>query len=189
MTVFELEDALVEFVGQNTYEYRFRSNEQTDEMVAPRVYTGFIPRDEVGSIIPGEITVYPAIIINARRGTQTEESEIVTVEIMVGAFDDTLDQQGYRDITNLIQRLKDRFREIDIIRERFPVRMPLKWEINRKLGAGGLDNSYPYFFGEMQINFELPVMITQYDATPGMGETDPGRYNEVPIPTPYEQPA
>lgn len=187
MTVFELEDALVEFVEQNTYEYRFRSNEQTDEMVAPRVYTGFIPRDEVGSIIPGEITVYPAIIINARRGEQSTESELVTVEIMIGAFDDTLDQQGFRDITNLVQRLKDRFREIDIIRERFPVRMPLKWEINRKLGAGGLDNSYPYYFGEMQVIFELPVMMTQYDATKQMGDVDPGRYNEFPIPTPYEQ--
>lgn len=182
MTIFELEDALVELIEQNTSEYRFRSNEQTDEMVAPRVYSGFIPRDEVGSIIPGDITVYPAIIVNARKGTQSEESEMVTVEIMVGAFDDTLDQQGFRDISNLVQRIKDRLRENDIIRERFPIRMPLKWEINRKLGAGGQDNAYPYFFGEIQVLFELPVMMTQYDVTPGMGDTDPGRYNEFPIP-------
>jgi hypothetical protein len=151
MTVFELESALVEFVAQNTSEMRFRSNEQTHEEIPPQVYSGFIPRDEVGSVIPGEIAVYPAIIISATSGAQASkaEAEAVTVAMVVGCFDPNLDQQGYRDCVNILQRLRDRLREVDIIRERFPVRFPITWHINRR-GSGPADNSYPYFFAELE---------------------------------------
>jgi hypothetical protein len=182
MTVFELEDALVEFFAQNTNDYLFNSNEQTDEKVPPRVWAGYIPRDQVGAVIPGDITTYPAIIVNARRGTQSQDSELVEVEVAIGAFDKELDQQGFRDVTNMVQKLKDRLREVNIIRERFPIRMPLKWEINKFVG-GAATNYFPYFFGEMLLVFELPVMVSQYDISYSDGETTPGRFNKFPIPT------
>ena len=177
MTLYELEDALVEFIGQNTSELRYRSNEQTDGKVAPRVYSGFIPRDEVGSIIPGEITTYPAIIIGVKRGQQSWDSETVTVEVIIGCFDDSLDQQGYSDVVNLVQRLKERLRFEDIIRERFPIRMPLQWEINRKASqAGSGVNAYPYWFGEMQLTFEMEVATSQYDAEFTTGDLMEGTF-------------
>jgi hypothetical protein len=186
-TVFQLEDALVEFFLQQTNDYLFRSNEQTGEMVPPRVWSGFIPRNEAGAVVPGDITTYPAIILNARRGTQSQESEIAEVEVIVGVFDDTPDQQGYRDVTNIVQRLKDRLREQDIIREQFPLRMPLKWEINRFYG-GASTNYFPYFFGELLLCFELPVPKSQYEESFLSGETNRGRFNEFPIPS-DEQPS
>jgi hypothetical protein len=168
--------------------------------VPPKVWAGYIPRDQVGAIVPGDITTYPAIIINARRGTQSLDSELVEVEVAIGAFDKKLDQQGFRDVTNMVQRLKDRIREVNIIRERFPIRMPLKWEINKFVG-GAASNYFPYFFGEMLLVFELPVMASQFDVGIMDGDTIPGRYNQFPIPsatytdppdstlrpTPYEQ--
>ena len=179
MTVFELESAVVEFIAANTSELRFRSNEQSLEMTCPQVYSGYIPRDEVGSIIPGEITVYPAIIVNAQSGAQPSktEAELVTVNIVIGCFDADLDQQGYRDCCNLVQRLKDRFREVDIIRERFPVRLPLSWQMNKKYG-GSERNAYPYFFAEMQLDFELGTTDTQFDIDAGSGDVTAGRFNE-----------
>lgn len=186
MTVFELESALVEFIESNTAELRYLSNEQSSEMIAPRVYSGFIPRDEVGAIIPGEITVYPAIIVNAQLGSQQVNGpEVVTVNIIIGCFDAELDQQGYRDCCNLVQRLKDRFREVDVINEAFALSKEnflLNWQLNRRVLAGTA-NSYPYFFAEMQINFDLPVMMTQFDLGIWDGDVTPGRYNETPIPS------
>jgi hypothetical protein len=187
MTVFELESALVEFIAANTAELRFPSNEQTVETIAPQVYSGFIPRDEVGAIIPGEITVYPAIIVSAANGVQDLDCETVTVHITIGCFDAELDQQGYRDCCNLIQRLKDRFREIDILQEAFALSKEhflLNWQMNKRYGGTGGANSYPYFFAEMQINFELPVAIPQFDLSTWDGDVTPGRYNQTPIPTP-----
>jgi hypothetical protein len=148
---------------------------------------GFIPRDEVGAIVPGDITVFPAIIVNAQAGVQQIEREVVTVSIIIGCFDDKLDQQGYRDCCNVVQRLKDRFREIDIIgdggfalsRESFL----LNWQMNKKYSLGGA-NAYPYFFAEMQVNFDLPVMSSQFDMGIWDGDVTPGRYNQLPIPTP-----
>jgi hypothetical protein len=181
MTVFELESALVEFIAQNTSELRFRSNDQTVAVIPPQVYSGFIPRDEVGAVIPGEITVYPAIIVSAQSGVQQVDYEVVTVHIAIGCFDDTRDQQGYRDCCNLVQRLKDRLREIDIIGGTFMVSkesLLLNWQLAKQSA-----NTFPYFFAEMQVNFELPVMMTQFDLTTGDGDTTVGRYNELPIPS------
>jgi hypothetical protein len=136
-------------------------------------------------VIPGEIAVFPAIIISAQHGNIESKSvgEIVTVNIIIGCFDDTLNQQGYRDCCNLLQRLKDRFGEIDFIRETFAIRYPISWQLNKKIGNTAVNNSYPYFFGEMQINFELPTMDTQFDVTKFDGDIMLGRYNEFPIPT------
>ena len=181
MTVFELESSLVEFIAQNISELRFRSNEQTEEVIPPQVYSGYVPRDEVGSIIPGEISVYPAIIINAQTGNQPSkvEAETVTVSITIGCFDAGLNQQGYRDCGNILQRLKDRFREVDIIRERFPIRFPMSWQINLKYGGSGSGmNSFPYFFAELIVNFEVPVFSSQFDVDPSTGDETPGRYNQ-----------
>src|ERR1700757_3106275 len=118
MTLFQLEDALVEFVIQNTSELRYPSNNEsgTDlpNMVAPQVWSGFIPRNSVGAIIPGDITTYPAIIISARRGLQAVDkgwlSELVDVELVIGLYEGLAaqgvnakqDQQGYKDILNIV---------------------------------------------------------------------------------------
>lgn len=181
MTIFELEDAVVEFIGQNTSEMRFRSNEQSGATVPPRVYSGYAPRDEVGAINAGDISTYPAIIVSAQAGNQTEMDgfDEVTVGIIVGCFDDSLDQQGYRDCVNLVQRLKDRLCEINIIRERFPVRPPIVWKLNPR-GREGATNAYPYFFAEMTVGFGLPINENQFNCTVGDGDITPGRYNAWP---------
>lgn len=179
MTTPELEDALVEFVSANTSELRFRSNIETDEEIAPHVYCAFIPRNVVGEIVVGEITTYPAIIIRARQGSGGWERELVTVEIIIGTFDPRLDQQGSRDCLNLVERLKSRFREQSIVRERFPIRMPLNWQVNKRIqsAAGGEYNAYPYYFAEMQIDFDLPVMSSQFESDIGTPDVLPGRLN------------
>jgi hypothetical protein len=183
MTVFELEDALVEFIAHTTDDYRLPSNEQTLELTSPAVWSGFIPRDEVGSIVAGDITVYPAIIVNAQSATVDKDCEVVMIHIVVGCFDANLDQQGYRDCCNIVQRIKDRLIEESIIRERFPLRMPMNWQLNKRYGGAGM-NSYPYFFGELQASFELPIMSPQFDVGIWDGDVTPGRYNSTPIPTP-----
>jgi hypothetical protein len=196
MTVPELEDALVEFIQMNTSEFRYRSNQETQAKIAPQVYAAFVPRDVVGDIIPGEINHYPAIVVRARQGVQSEKDyERVTVEILIGLFNDELDQgkAGNRDCLQLVERLKQRLREQSIIRQKFPIRMPLNWQIARKPkaagGAGGY-NTYPYFFGEIQVDFQVPVPPSQYEATYMSPDVMVGRYN-VPMKeeevTPHER--
>jgi hypothetical protein len=176
MTVTELELALVEFVAQNTYELRYRSNEQTEEKIAPQVYRGYVRRDQVGAIVPGDITKYPAVIIRAKQGVTSEtDEELVTVEIIVGTFDDSLEQQGYVDCLELVSRIKDRIKEQSIVRKRFPLRFPFNWQLHKHYDTH--QNSFPYFFGEMQVNFRLPSMISQYDKGFMDGDLTPGRFD------------
>ncbi|HXB10662.1 MAG TPA: hypothetical protein VNZ45_01645 [Bacteroidia bacterium] len=179
MTAPELEDALVEFIAMNTGELKYRSNITTNKETAPRVYAAFIPRNQVGEIIPGEISSYPAVIVRARQGVEGKESERVTVELLIGTFDDTKDQQGSRDCLNLLVRIKSRIREQKVIRQMFPLRYPLNWQINKRASAGpsGDYSSYPYFFGEMQIDFELPVIGSQYEIDTMTPEGRLGRFD------------
>ena len=179
-SIFELEDALVEFLAQNVEDFRLRSNEQSDELVAPRVWSGYVPRDEVGQIMPGDISTYPAVIVSAQSGAGDHVSDTVAVLIVIGCFDNELDQQGYRDCVNVAQRVRDRIREESVIRNRYAWQPPLNWRAVRR---GGGD--FPYFFAEIDVNFVLEIQMTsQYDITTGDGDTTPGRYNSVPIPTP-----
>lgn len=177
MTTPELEDALVEAIAQITSDMRYRSNNETDELAPIRVYCQFIPRNEVGEVIPGEITAYPAVIVRAKQGVQAIEYERVTVELIIGCWDNSIEQQGGRDVLQIIERIKHGIRHRDIIRQRFPVRMPLNWQINKRAASGptGDYNSYPYFFGEMQIDFELMTDSNQYDITMMSTDATEGR--------------
>lgn len=181
MTVPELEDALVEVIAQITCDMRYRSNVETEELAPIRVYCQFVPRNEVGEVIPGEITQYPAVVVRAKQGVQSIEYERVTVELLIGVWDDRLDQQGSRDCLQIIERIKHGLRERDIVRQRFPIRMPLNWQLNKRmqvsggLGARGDYNNYPYFFGEMQVDFELMTSSNQYEVTRWSPDSGEGR--------------
>ena len=152
MTVPELEDALCEWMEANTSELTwYRSNDESSQTTAPMIYRGLVARNEVGQVIPGDITVYPGIIVGARSGVQSNHAETVTVEVTVGTFDDSLDRQGYRDAMQLVERIKQRIREQSIVRKRFPLRMPLNWQMVKNASQG------VYFFATIQLTFELPI--------------------------------
>jgi hypothetical protein len=134
-----------------------------------------VRRDQVGAPLPGDITVYPAVIIRAKSGVSDFIQELVTVEVIIGTFDDGLDQQGYVDCLELTTRIKDRVMEQSVIRQRFGLRMPLDWQLHKHYERH--ENSFPYFFGEMQIQFRLPVMASQYEKSFMDGDHTPGRYD------------
>lgn len=191
MNTYELEDALVEFIAQNTsILVRFRYDEVDKGVKAPNVYSGFVPRNEVGEVDPGGFKRYPGVIVNAKTGISNPESpwdsELVTVSIVVGTLDFDKDQQGYRDVQLLTCLIKDRLQEESIIRERFPIKMPIKWEINKKYTSG--QNSYPFYFGDIVALFEMPVMTSQYAPNAYTGDYLRGIYNERTRPDTTERP-
>jgi hypothetical protein len=196
MNVFELEDALVEFIEQNTSELkRFHYSERQplrDNVIVPNVFAGFVPRNQVGEIDPTGIKRYPAIIINARKGGPPTngdspwECEFVYVSVIVGTFDDNKEQQGYRDCQLLVQRINDRVREQSIIRQRFQIQMPLIWEINRTYTSG--QNAFPYWFGDLTLIFRMPVMTSQFAPNAYTGDTLGGMYDERATPDTRERP-
>jgi len=195
MNSFELIDALVEFIGQNTSElerFRFREGESfVNNLIAPNVFAGFVPRNEVGEIDPTGWKRYPAIIVcfrgvDASDGADAWKSESSTLEIVIGTFDDNKDHQGYRDPILLAERIDDRLREQSILRQRFILEMPISWTLNKW-------NTFPYWFASMTVHFTLPVPESQYMSTAFTGETLGGTYDErtrpdiTERPTPYEK--
>lgn len=193
MSAPELEDALVEFIKMNTHELRYKSNNETDEEVPPAVYAAFIPRNEVGAVIPGMITTYPAVIVRARQGVHTVDHEVITIELLIGVYDEGLDQTGSRYCLNLVERIKTRIREQSIIRQRYRLDFPLNWQVNKrgsKGGGGGDYSAFPYYFAEMQIDFHDSVPASQYETTSNTPDVNVGRYNVpmfAPEATPYRR--
>lgn len=181
----ELEDALVDFIARNTSELRYRSNNETRQKVAPAVYAAFIPRNVVGEVIPGEITTYPAVIVRAKSGVQALTYERVTCEIIIGVYDNELNQQGSRDALQLVTRIAQRIREQGRIAQKFPIRMPLNWQVNKRAASGptGDYNAYPYYFAEMQLDFELPIISDQATPATWMGDDIEQRYETIKSPS------
>lgn len=177
MSAPELEDALVEFIAMNTHELRYKSNNETEETVPPAVFTAFIPRNQVGEVIPGMITTYPAVVVRAKQGVLTNDHETITIEILIGVFDEELDQQGSRYCLNLVQRIKDRIKEQSLIRERYRLDFPLNWQVNKRAAKGGDYTSFPYYFAEMQIDFHDSTMASQYEVDTHTPDVSPGKYN------------
>lgn len=188
MSAPELEDALVEFLAMNTHELRYLSNNETDEKVPPHVYCAFVPRNQVGEVIPGMITVYPAIIVRAKLGIQEIDFETIQMEILVGIYDGGLNEQGNRDCLNLITRIMNRIREQSIIRNRYRLGFPMNWQLNVR-ASSGQDNysTFPYYFAEIHIPFKDTVPGSQYETTTMSPDSSIGRFN-VPSFAPEVEP-
>jgi hypothetical protein len=189
MNSFELIDALVEFIGQNTSELtRFRYSERTetrDAVIAPNVFAGFVPRNEVGEVDPTGVKRYPAIIVSFLGvdppSDDVWEYEIANIQLTIGIFDDNKDQQGWRDCVLLAERIDDRIREQSILRQRFILQMPIKWGINKW-------NTHPYWFASMGLSFSLPVPTSQFAVNAHTGDTLGGMYDERARPDTKERP-
>lgn len=91
---------------------------------------------------------YPYIIVRVEGGNITEINgdQTVRVNLIFGAYDDSYENQGHRDVLHMIQKIYERFAKNAILASRYECVMPMEWALQD-------EESYPYFFGGMAMNF------------------------------------
>lgn len=91
---------------------------------------------------------YPYAIVRIEDGKieTIDGNQAVTVLIILGAYNDSLENQGHKDILNMIQRIYERFAKNAILAQKYELIHPISWSLQE-------EESYPYFIGGVALTF------------------------------------
>ncbi len=95
---------------------------------------------------------FPCIIIKLEDMTDREENNItqsvINVKILTGIYDDSTDSQGYQDILNIQDKLRQYLQEHRLICRKYLLTMPMT---SRLLEV----ETWPVWFGEMELVYQM----------------------------------
>lgn len=168
MTPLDLQDELVEEIKRifNASEYLYKKptdpSEDEDEIEdVEEKERGFelVPIQVFAQDIPvldtdDESDPVPYIIVRLNsgsdEGTRDSFNEVKLV-IIIGIWDDNPDQQGYRDVMNIIQKLYHRFHKDPNLNGKAAYSGGFKWAMQE-------DGYFPYFFGACTLTFNIAAI-------------------------------
>ncbi|UNY40546.1 hypothetical protein KLER11_gp14 [Pararheinheimera phage vB_PsoM_KLER1-1] len=123
---------------------------------APAVYDAFVPKKARGKPDP----VLPFVVVRPSNGSDDPPEGNAyqsTVEAMLLIAVHTQDDVGYRDVLNIIEKIRQRVLTNPIFGKRFLVARPVTWEISE-------DESWPNWYGVMTLQVTVPQPIELLNA-------------------------
>lgn len=109
-----------------------------------------------------DIEAYFPCIIVALDGTETKEEGTtdaykIKVKILVGIYDDAKDLQGYRDVLDILEKIRQYLLSMPnrILEGRYQLLMPLNTDLDSEL-------TYPFYFGQLDTIFETARPLMSY---------------------------
>lgn len=96
---------------------------------------------------------YPYAIVRVQEGKieTIDGAQSVAAFIILGVYDESLQNQGHKDVLNMIQKIYERFAKNAILAGKYELLHPIEWTLQE-------EESYPYFIGGMALNFStLPI--------------------------------
>jgi hypothetical protein len=124
--------------------------------VPPRIERGRVPRTVTGEIAVDKLPDCPAIIVQTISArvllADSHTSKVVTVRIMVSAYDENPDSGGYQDVLNMIETMEIALTSYGLgaMDQRYPIQLPIEWKVIEP-------DTFPHFVGEMITNWVLPA--------------------------------
>lgn len=99
---------------------------------------------------------FPYIIVRLEDGivSKIDREQTVHVNLLFGVIDRNPDNQGYKDVLNLIQRIMERFEKNPGLAGTYACLHPIEWVLQE-------EGSYPYFFGGMAMTFETAPIVRE----------------------------
>lgn len=76
------------------------------------------------------------------------ESQTVVAAICYGIFDDDRQNDGHKDILNLIQKTYERYARNPVLCKNYRCKQDFEWSVQR-------EDTYPYYFGAISMTFEM----------------------------------
>lgn len=131
----------------------FQFKEESGELTNLNVFSQSLP------IPSGEDDPepFPYIVVRAADGGKISpnSSETVRVGFVIGIFDESLNNQGYKDVFNIIDRIRQRFEKNPILCKRYcrlhSEQYPIHWTTSD-------EDTHPYFFGGVEMTFAIPTI-------------------------------
>ena len=148
MTPIMLQDELVEEMKLLLANYLYKT--PAGERIPINVFAQNIPVNETDE----DEDPIPYIIVRLNSGDDdgTRDSfNRVKLVIIIGIWDDSLDNQGHRDILNIIQKVYERFHTNPNLNNKAVYAGEFNWALQE-------DTYYPYSFGACSLNFNIAAI-------------------------------
>jgi len=141
-----------------------------------KLFAGFLLKNSVGNYMPlnvwedctplktdvtdsdGQSVIDPYIVVRAVRGTTSDPGahQNVTVDLIICVYDDETERQGMKDLHHIIRVISLRFQKEPLLAGAYSLLYPIDWMISD-------EDTYPFYFGGMELHFELPVITREND--------------------------
>lgn len=98
---------------------------------------------------------FPCVIVKLDEAQDKEEGNLdqarAVVRILAGAYDDSPDCQGFRDVLEIVERVRQDLLTMParVLDRRYRLEMPMKWYLFE-------DQPWPVFFGVLDTIWEIP---------------------------------
>ena len=98
----------------------------------------------------GKEALFPYIIVRLTDGKveAVDGVQTVNVNLLIGVIDRNHNNQGHKDVLNIMQEIYSRFSRNPLLAKYYECVPPIEWALQD-------EPSFPYFFGGMALTFEL----------------------------------
>ena len=95
--------------------------------------------------------LFPYCVVKLDQGMSesSESTHDVSTKLIIGIFDDGLDAAGYKDILNIIEDIRCRFRRNPILNGRYMAKDKMEWAL-----PDDDRDTFPYFFGALYLEWQ-----------------------------------
>lgn len=124
--------------------------------VPPRVERGRVPRTVTGEIAVDKLPDCPAVIVQVVAAKiELEDSHtrtLVTLRILVNAYDENPDSSGYQDVLNMCEAIAIALTSFgqQALDQAYPIELPIEWKLVEA-------DCFPHFIAEMTTTWVLPA--------------------------------
>ena len=155
MTIWRLLEALKERL-----EHEFKGFTLKDE-TGERVPLKFFLQNLPGTEAEYDTRIFPYVVIRFERLHDIDyETAFGDVLFVIGIFDDDRFYQGYKDVINIQEKIRQSLCRDHLLDGRFILQFPLSISTSDDFS----DSTYPYFFGIVMTKWKVPVMLQNMEA-------------------------
>lgn len=140
MTPLDLQDSLKEEFSKVLSGVLIRSGEQF------QIYTQNLPPKKDAK----DNSMFPYCLIKLVDGEDDQSDATQDVVVVFATIDKEKDYQGYRDVMNAIQKVREYLKKTQEISGKYSVKYPIRW------ASPDDSDTYPYYFGAILVTFNLP---------------------------------
>ncbi len=148
MTPVMLQDELVEEIKRLLSNSSFKT--PAGERAPMNVFAQSIPVNETDD----DEDPIPYVIVRLNSGDDPgtrDSNHTVKLVVIVGIWDDALDNQGHRDVLNVVQKIYHRFQTNPNLNNKAVHSGDFSWALQE-------DGYYPYSFGACSLSFHIAAI-------------------------------
>lgn len=151
MTALELQRDLKELLQEKVLKDAL-SKQVTGTKASPMGYLQNLPMQQTEE----DLDPFPYFIVRVSEGEieSDEGPQDVTILLLFGTYDEERDNQGFKDILIMIEKVQQHFRRFPLLLNKYRIKPNMAWSLQEDEAA----ETYPYYFGGMELHFETAVV-------------------------------